>query len=317
VELVENAAEMAVFMTANNLTPANMTFDSVHQHSFTRKINWMNTARHFNVPDKFGYDPETRERHLEAEKSDAVTAKGFAPAAGGQAITATTQGATVEVKFKGKRLDVLGLATADGGNFDVLIDGQPAEKYPAFVGTYIQPQKTNANKTANEQAPHGIFIEPNAIPQQWTITRIGTDPAPPPAGKKVRAILTFTDQWAARTDEEAQLEFELVGSVTGPDGKGKVTESFKSTSGQIRLELGDWRAAESTKVGYKFTFEVKRTTTSPVSFRAEQAGPVRQRQAFNLPAGEHTITLTTRGDGPVTIDAFEAFEPPLALAREK
>jgi len=44
---------------------------------------------------------------------------------------------------------------------------------------------------------------------------------------------------------------------------------------------------------------------------------VRQRQAFNLPAGEHTITLTTRGDGPVTIDAFEAFEPPLALAREK
>jgi hypothetical protein len=317
VEFVENAAEMAGFMNANNLRPAQMTFDSVHQHSRTRKINWMNTARHFNIPDKFAYDPDTRERRIEAGKGEAVTARGFTPAADGKAISASAKGASVQVKFKGKRLDVLGAATPDGGSVDVLIDGKPAEEYPAFVATFIQPQKTNANKTANEVAPHGIFIEPNAIPQQWTITRIGKDPAPPPAGKKVKSILTFTDQWTARTDEDAQLEFELVGSVTGPDGKGKVTEPFKSTSGQIRLELGDWRTPESTKAGDKFIFDVKRTTTNPASFRAEQPGPVRTRLAFNLPAGEHTVTLTTKGDGPVTIEAFEAFEPPRALAREK
>jgi len=55
---------------------------------------------------------------------------------------------------------------------------------------------------------------------------------------------------------------------------------------------------------------VYRSARAEVDF-AGPAEKFRARLVENLPPGEHTLRLETRGDGPVIIDAFDVFEPPL------
>jgi hypothetical protein len=64
-------------------------------------------------------------------------------------------------------------------------------------------------------------------------------------------------------------DYELVGSVTGPDGTGNAKKPFTSKSGQIVVEPEFWRQPESNRTGDKFTFTVTRTAVGRAAFRGE------------------------------------------------
>ena len=106
-------------------------------------------------------------------------------------------------------------------------------------------------------------------------------------------------------------DYELVGSVTGPDGKGNGLQPFTSTSGQIIIDPDFWRDAKNNRSGDRFTFEVARATLPSVEFKAPAKERFRLRLAAYLPNQPHVLKLVVRGDGAVTVDAFEVFEPPL------
>jgi hypothetical protein len=106
-------------------------------------------------------------------------------------------------------------------------------------------------------------------------------------------------------------DYELVGSVTGPDGSGNGLKPFTSKSGQIVVDPAFWRDAKNNRTGDRFTFEVLRATAATVDFKSTTREKFRLRLADYLPNGPHVVKLVARGDGPVTVDAFDVFQPPL------
>jgi hypothetical protein len=131
------------------------------------------------------------------------------------------------------------------------------------------------------RSPHRVSLGRKIVPQTWTIT-----------------MLSDT------------CDYELVGSVTGADGRGNAKKPFTSRSGQIIIEPEFWRQPETNRTGDTFTFDVIRSTVGQVAFEGD-AGRFRLTLAQGLTNGLHVLTLTVRGDGPVAVDAFDVFEPPL------
>jgi hypothetical protein len=57
-------------------------------------------------------------------------------------------------------------------------------------------------------------------------------------------------------------------------------------------------------------WEVFRATAASVDFRAETRKKFRLRLADYPTNGPHELRLVARGDGPVTVEAFDVFQPP-------
>ncbi|MBM4048804.1 MAG: SGNH/GDSL hydrolase family protein, partial [Planctomycetes bacterium] len=237
VEFVENRIEITDYMTKHNLAVEALLRDGVHQTAYAAKMTNMNIARHFNRPAKFGYDPRSRERRIEAKASEAVKITGD--------WAQSKSGSSVRVAFTGHRIDLIGSRSPQGGSVDVRIDGRPADQLPVFYAGYIQPDPKNAPAPPNpprDRSPHRISLGANIVPQKWT--------------------LTMTNDTG---------DYELVGSVTGPDGTGNAKQPFTSKSGQIIVEPEFWRQPETNRTGDKFTFEVFRSIVGRVEFKGDKA----------------------------------------------
>ena len=261
--------------------------DAVHENRYASKMTVMNIARHFHRAEQFRYDPESRQRRVEVETPVMVKmAPGqWTPAEGDTARTATAPGSSLCVPFTGNRVELIGWRGPDGGTADVWIDGQPASESDAFYVGYIQPDKQNAPLPPNpprDRCPHAVSLGQNVVPQAWT--------------------MTMTSDMG---------DYELVGSVTGPDGKGNGLKPFTSTSGQIIVDPDFWRDAKNNRSGDRFTFEVCAGDAGvALSSRPRPKSDFGLRLADYLPNRPHVLKLVARGDGAVTVDAFEVFEPP-------
>jgi hypothetical protein len=284
VEFVENRAEMTEYMVANKLSIESLLRDSVHETPYAASMTVKNIARHFHRPGHFGYDPRSRERRVEAEASDAVKTEGDWARNEPGFLVAGRSGGSVSVEFRGNRIDLIGRRSPDGGTAGVLIDGRPADQAPVFYAGYILPNPKNAPAPPNpprDRAPHMLTLGDHVIPQQWTITM---------------------------TSDKG--DYALVGSVTGPDGDGNAKVRKPSKSGQIIIEPDYWRGAETNRTGDTFTFEVSRCAAGRVDFKGEKSR-FRLTLIRDLPNGPHTLKLVAKGDGLVTLDAFDVFQPPL------
>ena len=62
-------------------------------------------------------------------------------------------------------------------------------------------------------------------------------------------------------------DYELTGSITGEDGVGNAFGPFASASGQIQIDPELWRRAERNRTGDRFTFQVRRSVLSEISFQ--------------------------------------------------
>ena len=286
VEFVENRREMTQYMRDNHLAIEDLLADSVHENRYASKMTVLNVARHFHRPDRFAYDPRSRERREEVETSASVQmdAGTWKAAQGGAARMAAAQGSALTVRFTGNRIDLIGWRGPEGGTADVWIDGRPAAETAAFYAGYVEPDKRNAPKPPNpprDRCPHAVSLGRNLVPQKWTLTM---------------------------TSDTGQ--YELVGSVTGPDGKGGAFQPFTSDSGQILVEPEFWRDAKYNRRGDRFAFEVQRAVAEKADFKAAKK-KFRLRLAANLANGPHVLKLVARGDGAVTVDAFDVFQPRL------
>ena len=291
VELVENRREITRYMLDNDLAIADLLVDAVHQSPYAAAIINSNIARHFHRAEAFTYDPRSRERRVEAAlPSSAVAATGdWRKQEDG--TLATSKPGALEIRFTGTRIDLIGRRSPNGGTARVSIDGKPGHEVEAYYATYVQPdqdnfidlnaKEVNLRRVISDRCPHGIRLGDNIVPQEWT-------------------ILMTSDNG----------DYELTGSVTGPDGKGNASRTFTSRSGQIIVEHGLWRLARTNRTGDRFTFEVVRSALGEVRF-VGPAAEFRVRVASNLSNGPHSLRLDAQGDGPVRVGAFDVFEPPL------
>ncbi|MFO1439818.1 MAG: SGNH/GDSL hydrolase family protein [Verrucomicrobiaceae bacterium] len=187
--------------------------------------------------------------------------------------------------FTGTRIDLHGTLSADGGTLRVLIDEKPAREANAWLMSYVQPDAKNAKegKGANprDQSPHGITLGKGIVPQTWTL------------------IMTSDSG-----------DYELTGSVTGPDGRGNAFQPFTSTSGQILIEPDLWRRAERNRTGDRFTFDIKPAVVDEVIFTGTTATPFVLRLAQMLPNAEHKLRLVPLKLGAATINTLQVFQPP-------
>jgi hypothetical protein len=269
------------------LSPEDLLGDTVHESRYAARMTVQNFARHFHRPAQFAYDPHTRERRVEVEDAETVRLEGgpWPTTEDGAARTASARDSGLSVSFTGNRIELIGWRGPGGGLADVWIDGRPASEVEAFYAGYIQPDPKNAPLPPNpprDRCPHAVTLGKNLVPQPWTLTM---------------------------TSDSG--DYELVGSLTGKDGLGNGLQPFTSASGQIIVEPEFWRDARHNRRGDRFTWEVLRATAAGVDFQAPTKEKFRLRLADYLPHGPHELKLVARGNGAVTVDAFDVFEPPL------
>ena len=186
--------------------------------------------------------------------------------------------------FTGNRIDLIGKTSPSGGSIRVFIDGKPADQLDAFNMSYVQPDSKNHKEgkgaTPRDQSPHAVTLGGGLVPQSWTL------------------VMTSDSG-----------DFELTGSVTGPDGKGNAFKPFTSTSGQVLIEPELWRRAERNRTGDRFTWDVRRAGVGVVSFKGPANETFVVRLAESLSNSEHTLKIEPTGD--VQIEGFHVFEPPM------
>ena len=210
---------------------------------------------------------------------------------------AAARDSRIKVCFTGNRIDLVGVASPDGGRARVLLDGLPAEDVPCFYAGPVVPGANNARPSqgsVGDIGPHGIALRANLVPQTWTILV---------------------------TDDEGN--YALTGSVTGSDGTGNMLKPFVSNSGQIGIPPELWRHGAGcvpflqpwdgkilNKTGDAYTFAVYRACKPIVDFHGK-GGAFRVSLFQALANRSHVLELITVGDGKVTVKSFDVFEPPL------
>ncbi|MDZ4402770.1 SGNH/GDSL hydrolase family protein [Prosthecobacter sp.] len=190
----------------------------------------------------------------------------------------------IKLSFTGNRIDLIGQKSPTGGSARVWIDGKPADQLDAFLMSYVQPNTKNHKEgkgaTPRDQSPHAVTLGKNVVPQSWTL------------------IMTSDTG-----------DYDLTGSVTGPDGKGNAFKPFTSTSGQILVEPELWRRAERNRTGDRFIWDVRRACVGEISFKGAASETFVVRLAQSLPNTKHTLKLVPTGEG--SIAGFDVFEPPM------
>ena len=307
-EFVENRKEWAQYMRDHDMKvevdpERGLLLDAVHQSKYGALVINENIFRHFAARETYAYDPDSRERRLSVTQNRAVSDEESATAAGpswtvqeGVAST-TASGSRIKVRFRGNRIDLIGVESPDGGRARIMLDGLPAEEAPCFFAGPIVPGAKNVRPkrgSVGDTGPHGITLREGLVPQTWTILM---------------------------ADDEGN--YELTGSVTGTDGGGHVLKPFIGNSGQIGIPPELWRHGSGcvpflhpwdgkilNKTGDAYTFNVYRTCKPRVDFHGKSR-EFRVSLFQNLPNQTHVLELITVGNGKVAVKFFDIFEPPL------
>ncbi len=292
VEFVESRREITRYMVDNGLEIPDLLVDSVHQSPYAARMINANIARHFHRADQASAELPLRERRIAANSSRVVKSGEWSSTADSEEISARGP-ASLELEFNGSGIDLIGFRAPDSGSARIWIDGEPAAEARAFYATYVQPGAENFidldssdvdyRRHISDRCPHGVSLGEgmDLVPQRWT-------------------LLMTSDAG----------DYSVTGSVTGPDGDGNAFRPFTSSSGQIRVDPELWRLAKTNRSGDQFSFEVVRNAQSQVDFSGS-AGKFRTPLVHGLVKGKHTLKIEiVDASGPVSIEAFEVFEPP-------
>jgi hypothetical protein len=310
VEFVENRKEWAAYLRQQGMKievdpQHGLLRDAVHQSDYGALVINENIARHFARPAAFAYEASQRERRLPAVSAghDAAGHERLLPQGSGwqrqgAVLRSSRKGDRLAVHFTGNRIDLVGIRSETGGAATIIIDGKPADTIPCFYTTYMLCGAKNARPKSGsvmDSGPHGVSLGTHVIPQEWTVRMLDD------AGN-----------------------YELNGSVTGPDGRGNAVKPFTSKSGQLIIPPELWRHGAGcvpflhpwdghivNKAGDTFAFSVYRCSVGSVSFRGADENRFRVSLARNLPNSGHILELVASGDGDICIEAFEIYEPPL------
>lgn len=140
--------------------------------------------------------------------------------------------------------------------------------------------------------------------------------------------LPVAEDWTCRItkihNQARDVEFEVVGSVTGPDGTGRSTERFVSNSRRVVIEEDGWYLEASrrhTRQPVPEGFEIKWTvypqhTATYEAIVEDAAADNATVLAQGLPRGLHTVELTVPDGRPMPqMRALRVYNPPLDPAK--
>jgi hypothetical protein len=302
-ELVDVSTEWPRYLREHHLEPAQMLRDGVHPNGAGYALLAVLIERHLRYNPLFRdpWDAEVRtyeaKRALADGASDEVQLLGDGWSLSDDGITGENSRASLRLEFSGNRVDLIAAHTKPGeklGTARILIDGKPPSQDPAAIFFTRPSEGPNTWFPAIRRVSHIAQL----IPEDWTlrITSINAD--------------------------ATQFTFEVIGSKTGPDGKGTSSQPFRSNSGRVSIDPSDWMFADIMKI-------FKQTNPPPAGFevhwsavplyvddyRAVDAVDRSRVYATTLIQGirngKHSLAIIPNGDGPVPIQTIEVYRPPL------
>jgi hypothetical protein len=205
--------------------------------------------------------------------------------------------------FEGNRIDVI-TREQGGAAVHVRIDGKPPSELPELYNF------TRAHTDGADKWPVVFDLSAQAPLRRETFTLAIT-----------RGEERGSDHERREDGSPAHYAFELTGSVTGFDGRGRSDQRFVSQSGRVIIEPEDWNV--------EYAFELAGTSPIPAQFSASFRSEARALDAFasgadergrartltlaqGLAATEHTLELSGDLEG---VRALRIYRPPLARSR--
>jgi hypothetical protein len=193
-------------------------------------------------------------------------------------------------EFDGNRVDIATVANGNFGTAKILVDGKKPSAFREMYAT------TRANSAPGSWFPAIRCFElgEGVVPENWelTITRID--------------------------DKCSEFEYEVKGSLTGPDGKGNSKEKFTSNSGRLTIQpqTSCFEAAHQifkkpVPIGFKVVWSVYGTFLDEWKPRriADPAKENLYTLAQGLPNGKHVLEITPNGDGDLPVRYLVVYQP--------
>jgi hypothetical protein len=189
----------------------------------------------------------------------------------------------LRLEFEGNRVDVLA-GEADGKSAQVLIDGKKPSEFP---GCYYVPRPTPG--PWSPLALVRVDREKPWVLEDWSL--------------KITSVNADSTQW----------QFQVAGSVTGPDGHGSNAAVFTSNSGRVKIDPQAFFRNGKVSVGYEIKWKVLPMFVdayrSPATTGATEDNAVAVAQG--LDNGKHLLELTSSGGVPA-IRAIRVYRPAMA-----
>ena len=298
-ELVDVRAEWRDYLALNNIEPKALLQDGIHLNKQGNMLMAELVGRHFKFnslfPSFWGEMVRTYEakRYIDESKSDEIVFKGTPWKVYRGSVVGNSPKSSLRLEFDGNRVDIVaGLSESDTlGTAKILIDGKAPSKFIELY-EFTRPSKAFGNwMPAVKRVGH----EAKLVQEDWTLrlTKI--------------------------TDDAKYFEYEVVGSVTGPDGKGNSKDKFISKSKRVVIEPDDFmitwsqeyfkkkcpenfEITWSVQTSFKDTFEPKKQDDhSKVDIVTVAAG---------IPNGKHVLEIIPNGNGYIPVKEIVIHCPP-------
>lgn len=190
----------------------------------------------------------------------------------------------LSIPFEGNRVDLLPDPAAKlPVGVKILIDGRPPTSLEGVV-TFTRPEPRPWSPLALVRVDHAAPL----LPEQWVLT--------------IRSINAAGDRW----------EYDVAGSVTGPDGAGVSDKPFTSRSGRVKIDPGDFFRIGKVEPGYTIRWEARSAAldqyTPPAGLDPASENAATVAQGF--PNGKHTLTLIAEDGKRPTLRAVRFYRPP-------
>jgi hypothetical protein len=281
----------------------NFLVDVVHLNTRGCALMAQLVERHFRANTLFPswtagrvrwYDPL---RSFEARTADEITFTG----GGWQPHIGMASGSTndaLKLTFVGNRVDLV--LPPSRGSARILIDGQPPSAHNLYHATRPRPIMTVPGRWQSCTLRR-LMEGPNMVPETWTLT-------------------LHELEVNAETNRISRYRYEVVGSVTGPDGGATNGVAFVSNSGRIRIDPKDFDlsphyALPNLKPGLQITWDVVPDSRDVVQRSVTTNMLETITIADGLPCREHELTIIPVGDGVFHVAAIEVHRPPLGTGR--
>lgn len=299
-ELVDIRAGWRDYIARNTIEPKALLLDGIHLNPQGNKLMAELVGRHFrfnpSIPSPWMETVRTYEakRFLDEGKDDEIVFIGRPWKKFMDSAVGNSPKGVLKLLFDGNRVDIVtGSSNTDSlGTARIRIDGKSPSKFSSLY-EFTRPSKAFGSwMPALKRVSHYSPL----VREDWTlrITKI--------------------------TDDAKYFEYEVTGSVTGPDGKGNSKDVFVSKSKRVGIEPEDFmitwtqeyfkkkcpdnfEITWSVQTSFKDTYAPKRLTDRSQYDMATVAAGIEN--------GKHVLEIIPNGDGDIPIKEIVIHRPPL------
>jgi len=299
-ELVEVRKEWDDYLKHHKLEAKDFLGDTVHPNKKGGQLLAGLVLRHFryNTLSPAGWSDRIRtyetRRALE-ERTDEITFTGkpWKKSTYGVIGSSKEKDSALRLAFKGNRVDVIAFPVKGTlGTATIRIDGKAPSSFPEC---YV-PTRTSPTPKVTWPAIKRVTLGKDPVAEDWTL--------------KITEI----------SDDCKQFKYNVIGSVTGPDGSGTHNKRFVSKSGRIIIEPRDFGIATACRyrkiklpVGYEVKWKV--VCMGVDTWKPKPIEDPALEDLYTLVQGlkntDHVLEIIPDGNGQVPVRSIIVHRPPL------